>query len=112
MVDRIAPYHFSIGRRERALVLQALKSRNLTVNTTPLIEIYETALAEWFGCRHSVAFSSGTAAIHAALAALDVGPGSEVIVPPTAPIMTVLPVLHQNATPVFADTLPDSFSLD
>src|SRR3989304_2120151 len=47
--------------------------------------------------------SSGTTAIHAALAALDIGPGDEVIVPAHTFIASATPVLHQGATPVFGD---------
>ncbi len=59
--------------------------------------------AEFFGRKHCVAVSSGTAAVHAALAALGVGPGDEVITSPVTDIGSVIGILWQNAIPVFAD---------
>jgi len=59
--------------------------------------------AEFFGRKHCVAVSSGTAAVHAGLAALGVGPGDEVITSPVTDIGTLIGILWQNAIPVFAD---------
>ena len=55
--------------------------------------------------------SSGTAAIHCALAAVRVGLGDEVIIPATAPVMTALPVLAIGGIPVLVDTEPGSFGI-
>ena len=52
------------------------------------------------------------AAIHSVLAALEIGPGDEVIVPAHTFIASATPVLHQHATPVFADVDARSFCLD
>lgn len=73
---------------------------------------YEQALAKWFGVRHAIAVNSGTSALHATLAALDVGPGDEVLVPATAPLPTAMPILTCGATPVITDTAPWSLALD
>jgi len=59
-----------------------------------------------------VASSSGTAAVHVALAMLDLEPGDEVIVPPITDIGSILPILSQNAIPVFADIHPETWTLD
>jgi perosamine synthetase len=67
------------------------------------VAAFEEAFAEWHRVKHCVATSSGTTAIHAALAALDIGPGDEAIVPAHTFIASATPVLHQRATPVFAD---------
>lgn len=72
----------------------------------------ETAFAQKFNSRYAVTFANGTATLHAALHALGVGPGDEVIVPPLTMSSTSLAVLHAGATPVWADVDPDTFVLD
>lgn len=74
---------------------------------------FEQALAAKFGKAKAVTLCSGTVSIYAALWALGVGPGDEVIVPPTAPIMSGLPIVHLGATPVYADvTTTPGFGYD
>ena len=73
---------------------------------------YERALAEWFGVKHAIAVSSGTTALHIALAAFGIGPGDEVIVPPYTFVATDTAVLEQNAIPIFADIDPVTLTLD
>lgn len=68
---------------------------------------FEEKYAEYVGTRHAVAVSSGTAALHIALACLGVGPGDEVVVPAMTFFSTATAVLHQNAVPVFADVDED-----
>jgi dTDP-4-amino-4,6-dideoxygalactose transaminase len=102
-----------LGDEDVEAVADALRSGKLTQLTGGAVAAFEEAFAQWHaqtgtrpgGVRPCVATSSGTTAIHAALAALDVGPGDEVIVPAPAHtfIASATPVLHQEATPVFAD---------
>jgi perosamine synthetase len=73
---------------------------------------FEAELARFFDVKEAIAVSSGTAAIHCALAALDVGEGDEVLVPSLAVIMSVLPILYQNAIPVFIDSQPNCVDFD
>ncbi|MEE5065080.1 DegT/DnrJ/EryC1/StrS family aminotransferase [Pseudomonas alliivorans] len=80
--------------------------------TSPVVEEYEAALATLYGVRHVIAVSSGAASVTAALAGVDFQPGDEVIVAPTGPICTVLPILSLGLVPVFCDVAPDSFGLD
>jgi perosamine synthetase len=83
-----------------AAVLRSGRLRQLTGGT---VAAFEDAFARWHGGGHCVATSSGTTAIHTALAAIGVGPGDEVIVPAHTFIASATPALHQRATPVFAD---------
>jgi perosamine synthetase len=92
-----------LGDEDVEAVGDALRSGKLTQLTGGVVAAFEERFAEWHRVRHCVATSSGTTAIHAALAALDVGPGDEVIVPAHTFIASATPVLHQRATPVFAD---------
>lgn len=76
------------------------------------IDRFENLFQEHLGVRHAVATSSCTGALHLGLAALGVGPGSEVILADTNWIATVAPVVHLGAHPVFVDVLPESWCLD
>ncbi len=93
----------ALGDEDVAVVADVLRSGRLTQLTGGAVAAFEEAFAEWHGVRHCVATSSGTSAIHTALAALGIGPGDEVIVPAHTFIASATPVLHQRATPVFAD---------
>ena len=73
---------------------------------------YERVLAEWFGVKHAIAVSSGTTALHIALAAFGIGPGDEVIVSPYTFVASDTAVLEQNAIPIFADIDPITLTLD
>lgn len=72
----------------------------------------ERDLAATFGTRHAVAVSSGTAALHTALRCLDIGAGDEVLVPALSVVMSVAPIVHAGARPVFVDCNPDGTDLD
>ncbi|MFG3348738.1 DegT/DnrJ/EryC1/StrS family aminotransferase [Streptomyces sp. NPDC048018] len=73
---------------------------------------FEQDLTERFTSRHAVAVSSGTTALHAALSAVGVGPGDEVLVPALTVVMTTAPLAQLGATPVFVDSDPDTLDLD
>jgi perosamine synthetase len=73
---------------------------------------YERDLARHFGTADAVAVSSGTAALHCALAACGIGPGDDVLVPALAVIMSVAPVLYAGARLVFVDCDPAGTGFD
>ncbi len=77
-----------------------------------LVKEFEDSFAEYIGVDHAVAVNSGTAAIHAGLAAQNLLPGEEVIVPALTFFSTATAVIHQGGVPVFADISFDNFSLD
>jgi perosamine synthetase len=91
------------------LVVEALRSDWLT--TGPVVEQFERALADYVGTAEAVALSSGTAALHAAMFALGIGPGDEVIVPAMTFAATANCVVFQGGTPVFADVDPETLLL-
>jgi len=99
------------GPREKELVLQALESQNLFGPSGTMVPELERRFAALYGVPHAVACSSGTAAIHVALGALDLEPGSEVITAPITDAGTVVPILFQNCVPVFADA-DETLNLD
>ena len=73
---------------------------------------FEEELAEYVGIEHAAALSSGTAAIHMALKALDVNRNDIVFVSDLTFAATVNPIIYQNATPVFIDSEKDSWNMD
>ena len=64
---------------------------------------FEKEWAAWCGARHAITTSSGTSALHTAVAALGIGPGDEVICPSYSFIASSFCVLQAGALPVFAD---------
>src|SRR3990172_10694699 len=93
----------ALGDDDVSAVADALRSGGLTQLTGGAVTAFEEGFAAWNGAAHCIATSSGTTAIHTALAALGIGPGDEVIVPAHTFIASATPVLHQGATPIFAD---------
>ena len=75
------------------------------------INRFEAAFADYLGVDHAISLPSGTGGIHLGLAAMDVGPGDEVIVPDITWIASASPILWLGATPVFADVDPVSWCL-
>jgi perosamine synthetase len=99
-----------IEKEEIDAVAGVLRSDRITQG--PRIEEFERAVADYTGARHAVAFSSGTAALHAACAAAGVGAGDEVITSPLSFIASANCAVYLGATPVFADIAPESLTLD
>src|SRR5689334_3123476 len=75
------------------------------------ITAFETAFAAYCDRRFAIALPSCTAGIHLSLAALDVGPGDEVIVPESTWIASSSPISYVGATPVFVDVDPVDWCL-
>jgi dTDP-4-amino-4,6-dideoxygalactose transaminase len=73
---------------------------------------FEKAFAEYHGARHGIAVTNGTAALEVTMAALDIGPGDEVIVPDFTFVATASAVLFANALPVLVDVDPGTHCLD
>ncbi|MCH2200472.1 MAG: UDP-4-amino-4,6-dideoxy-N-acetyl-beta-L-altrosamine transaminase [Fuerstiella sp.] len=94
----------NIDDEDIAAVVRVLKSDWLT--TGPKIGEFETAVADYVGTSDAVAVNSGTAALHAMMAALQIGTNDEVIVPAMTFAATANCVVFQGATPIFADVDP------
>jgi dTDP-4-amino-4,6-dideoxygalactose transaminase len=100
-------------------VADALEERALTDvlrsgrwNRASRVEAFERDYAALTGTAHCLATANGTSALVAAMAALDIGPGDEVIVPPYTFIATINVVLQRLALPVFVDTDRETFQID
>lgn len=109
--ESLLPYgRQTIDDDDIAAVVEVLRSDWLT--TGPKVAEFEAAFAEFTGAKEAVAVSNGTAALHAAIFALDIGPGDEVIVTPMTFAASANCVLYQGATPVFADVDPDTLLIN
>lgn len=100
----------SLDDSDVAAVVEVLQSSWLT--TGPRVEEFEHAFAAATGAREAVAVSNGTAALHAAMHALGIQPGDEVIVPTMTFAASANCVVYQGGTPVFADVDPDTLLID
>jgi perosamine synthetase len=103
--------HIAFDERDFAMVRQAFDGEGFSGKARIVAE-YEAVIADYFGIAHALAVSNGTVAIELALRGLGLAAGQRVGVPPTAPIMTILPVLAVGCIPVFYDVMPDSFCPD
>jgi len=99
-----------VSEGDVAAVVEVLRSPWLT--TGPKVSEFERECAARAGAAHGVAVSSGTAALHAAMRALRIQPGDEVIVPAMTFAATANSVLYEGGTPVFADVEADTLLID
>ncbi len=90
-----------IGDEEIENVVEVLKSGMIAQG--PKVEEFEQKFAEWVGAEYGIAVNSGTAALHTALLACDIGPGDEVITTPFTFIASGNSIVYTGAKPVFAD---------
>jgi dTDP-4-amino-4,6-dideoxygalactose transaminase len=98
----------TLGDEERRLLGEAIKSGTLTSTKGHLVASLEERFAATMGIQYALACNSGTAAIHAAVAAVDPEPGDEIITTPITDMGAITPILYQGAIPVFADVDPDT----
>lgn len=103
-----------IAPEDAEAVAEVVRSRRLWRHSGQHVRDLEAAFAALHGvpARSVVASTSGTAAVHLAVGAIDPAPGDEIIVPPISDFGTIIPVLAQNAVPVFADVRPGTYCLD
>lgn len=102
----------NLTEEEQKEVIKVMESQMLTLLHGEAVRAFEKEFAEYIGVKHAIGINSGTAALHIAIAALNIGPGDEVIVPPFTFIATASSILHNNAIPIFADIDNKSYCLD
>jgi len=100
----------TLGEEEAAAARRAILSG--WVVQGPEVEAFEKEFAAAVGALQAVACSSGTAALHLALLALDLGPGDEVITVSSSFIATANAVRYVGATPVFVDVEAGTGNMD
>src|SRR5215472_13430413 len=96
-----------MGEEEMEAVTRVLRNRSpfryYGIMPPGEVEQFEREFADHLGVPHALAVSSGTGALHTALAALGVGPGQEIIVPAYMWVSVVAAVVNSGAIPVLAD---------
>ena len=96
----------TFGEEELALLAQAIRSGTLFSVKGTFVKTLEKQFADTLGMKHAYACTSGTAAIHTAIAAINPEPGDEVVTSPITDMGALTPILYQGAIPVFADVDP------
>lgn len=97
---------------ERRALMEVLESRVWWRTPGTKTLEFEKAFAAYHGARHGLAVTNGTAALEVTMAALDIGPGDEVIVPNFTFVATASAVLFANALPVLVEVDPETYCLD
>ena len=100
-----------IGKEEEVLVLDALRSGWIS-SIGRYVGEFEDEFARFASAKHAITVSNGTAALHLALVALEIGPGDEIIIPDLTYIATANAVAYTGATPVLVDVDKDTWTID
>lgn len=115
-----APY-ITIGEEEISAVTEVMKSGSLSrfhgswspdFYGGPMVQKFEKEWAQFFGVEHAISVNSWTSGLTAAVGAIGIEPGDEVIVSPWTMAASATSILHWNAIPVFADISRADFCLD
>ncbi len=96
----------SLGADELGRLADVITSGTLTSTKGVQVPELEERFAALLGARSATACSSGTAAVHAAIAAIDPEPGDEIVTTAITDMGALAPILYQGAIPVFADVDP------
>lgn len=98
-----------IGEETTEAILQVLPTGKYTLG--PFLKQFEDEYAKYCDCTYGLGISSGTAALHLAMRAIDVGPGDEVITVANTYVATALAITYTGATPVFVDVDPQTYNM-
>jgi perosamine synthetase len=104
-------YQPSLTGNEKKYVNECLDSSWISSKGKFIAE-FEEKFGQYIGIKHSLSVCNGTVALHLALEGLGIGPGDEVIVPTLTYIASVNAIKYTGATPIFVDSLPDTWQLD
>ncbi len=102
-------FRLYLDEEDYASVKGIMESGQISRGKLP--SVFENEFSEYIGCDHSVVLNSGTAALRLAVEALDLPPGSEVIVPSLTFVATAFAPIYCNLRPVFAEIEPETFNL-
>lgn len=110
--DRQIPvYKPSLTGNEKKYVMDCLDSSWIS-SRGMYINLFEEGVVNYLGADHAASVCNGTVALHLALLALGIGEGDEVVVPTLTYIASVNAITYTGATPVFIDSLPDTWQMD
>ncbi len=100
-----------LGSEELELVRQVLETGTLFSPKGKFVARLEREFAARYNMAHAHACSSGSAAVHCAVAAINPNPGDEIITTPITDMGALTAILYQGAIPVFCDVDPDSYNV-
>jgi perosamine synthetase len=101
-----------IGEEEIEAVVAALRAGEISGSFGDNIPAFEREFADYVGARHGVAVTSGTTALHLAVSALDLEPGSEILMNASTNIATALAAYHNGLVAVPVDSEEKTWNLD
>ena len=101
-----------VGEEEIAAVVAALQRGEISGSFGTALGAFEQEFAAYCGVKHGVAVSSGTTALHAAVAAAGLAPGDEILMSASTNIATALAAVHNGAVPVPVDSERSTWNLD
>lgn len=101
----------SFGAEEIDQLRKVLDSGTLNCTRGTAVHEFEKRFAEWLGVPHCRTTTSGTAALHTAIAAIELEPGDEVITTPITDMGAITPIIYQAGIPVFADVDPLTYNV-
>lgn len=103
-------YRPSLSGREKEYVNECLDSTWIS-SRGDFVDRFEQGFSKYIGAEFATSVCNGTVALHLALESLGIGPGDEVIVPTLTYIASVNTIIQVGATPVFVDSLDDTWQL-
>ena len=121
VIKKPLSYYSSMGKEEEIAVSKVMQSGRISefigawceeFYGGPLIKEFENLWSAEFGCKHSISVNSNTSGLIAAMGAIGISPGDEVIVPPWTMSATSMAPMFYGGIPVFADVEKDYFCLD
>jgi dTDP-4-amino-4,6-dideoxygalactose transaminase len=99
-----------ITEEDEEAALEVLRAGNMS--GTDVTTQFEEEFAQWHGVKHALAFNNGTSSLHSAMFACGVGVGDEIICQSNTIFASIHPAMNLGATIIFADTIPDTLTLD
>jgi perosamine synthetase len=110
-MDKISVYEPSIGDLEKKYVNDCLDSTWIS-SKGKYVSLFEDTFANKTNVKYASTVCNGTVALHLAMLSLGLGPNDEVIVPTLTYIASVNAIRYTGSTPVFVDSLPDTWQMD
>ncbi len=113
--------YLTLGTEEQNAVQEVMQTGLLSgfigaacpeFNGGPKVQELQNNWSSYFNVKHSIAVNSATSGLYAAIGAIGIEPGDEIIVTPTSMTATVAGIVLYQAIPIFADICPDTFCID
>lgn len=108
----IPVYQPDISEADVQAVAAALRRGEISGSFGEALHLFEAEFARYCGCRHGIAVSSGTTALHLAVAAAGIGPGDEILMSASTNVATALAAYHNGAVSVPVDAEEITWNLD